>query len=321
VPSPFYELSKRFGLHRLLGTSNVHDIGTGFQSLGADIDNINHGHQDFLQAGVVSESDWSFATATLTINGGGEIGTTFGTGGVAWLPDPVIPGALMRSVTVPVKLSGLKPTLPLSGKFVTVDLELTPSTWGAAATVSVKTGTEKTSQAEAEAAPPATTTGKIKICDVVVHNTAGVYSIVAQRDRRPWASGLLASRSLASSFEATTATTVSELTIRAECTGVPVQAIISGSGLLIATSGTSQFAAELLKDGVGVPGASIFQVAAAGVYDAPIIVAPLMGVTAGSHLFTVRISNGGAAEKIFLLEGAQLMLRECIQGNANNGTS
>lgn len=158
------------------------------QSMMEALDNLNEGQQDFLQAGVVESTDWSF---TATINSStGALGSEAATGGKAWLPDPVISGALMRSVTSTATLSGLTPsTLPTTGKYMTIGIELTASTWGEKATVSVKSGTEKSTEAEAEAASPAVTSGKIRVRDVIVKNTSGVYSIVKQIDRRLWATG------------------------------------------------------------------------------------------------------------------------------------
>jgi hypothetical protein len=221
MPSPFYEPSKRFGLRRLLGTSNGKDIGTGFQSLGADIDNINHGHQDFLQAGVVESADWTF-TANI-VSGTGELGSTGTTGGKAWLPDPVLSGALMRTVTALAKLEKLKPgSLPSSGKYMSVAFEIAPAAedgWDNAVTVTAHSGVEKSTEAEAIAAPPATTAGKIKICDVVIRNAAGVYSIGAQRDRRPWAKGAWARVKPSGLTKSTSFTEISSTAVRMELSG------------------------------------------------------------------------------------------------------
>jgi hypothetical protein len=38
MPSPFYNTEGRFGWRKLLGTSKVHDIGTGIDALGTDIE-------------------------------------------------------------------------------------------------------------------------------------------------------------------------------------------------------------------------------------------------------------------------------------------
>ncbi len=159
------------------------------QAAAEKLDTLNEGQQDFLQAGVVKSTDWSF---TATINSGtGAIGSSSEVAeSVAWLPDPVVSGALMRSVTAKAALSGIAPSLlPASGKYVSCAFELTPSTWGAKATVTAHSGVEKNTEAEAIAAPPATTAGKIQVRRVIIKNTAGVYSIVAQEDVRLWATG------------------------------------------------------------------------------------------------------------------------------------
>jgi hypothetical protein len=83
----------------------------------------------------------------------------------------------------------LAPITPASGKYVAVAYELTPSTWGAAAIVSVHTGVEQSTQLAAEEHAPATTAGKIQVKRVIIHNATGVYSIVKQEDVRLWATG------------------------------------------------------------------------------------------------------------------------------------
>jgi microcystin-dependent protein len=158
-------------------------ICSDWESTAKTLDEVNEGQADWLQAGVVAATDWSL---TGNINSGtGALGSTGNTGNTAWLPDPVVSGALMRSVTTPATLSGIAPSLlPSTTKYVSCAYELTPSTWGAKATVTAHSGEEKATQAEAEAAPPATTAGKIQVRRVVIKNTTGVYSIVAQEDVR-----------------------------------------------------------------------------------------------------------------------------------------
>jgi hypothetical protein len=178
----------RLAIPELAASELVSEGPTKINSALTTIDNINRGDHDFLQAGCVVSTDWSL---TGNINSStGALGSTGNTGGTAWLPDPVISGALMRSVTTPATLSGIAPSLlPASTKFVSVAYELTPSTWGAKATVTAHSGVEKATEAEAIAAPPGTTAGKLQVRRVIVKNTAGVYSIVAQWDVRPWATG------------------------------------------------------------------------------------------------------------------------------------
>jgi hypothetical protein len=157
------------------------------EAIATALDGENRGEIDILQAGIVSATDWSF-TAAMESSSECKLGSTATVGGIAWLPLTAI--GLLRSVTTAAKLSALKPSsLPGSGKYLTVGFELTPSTSNAAATVSVVSGVEQTTQALAESHSPATTAGKARIRDVVILNTAGVYSIAAQRDRRPWARG------------------------------------------------------------------------------------------------------------------------------------
>lgn len=193
MPSPFYELSQRFRLRRLLGTSKVHDIGTGFQALGEDLDNINQGHQDFMQAGVAGSTSWSF-TAAINSGTGALASTGEVAESIAWLPDPVLSGALMRTVTAKAAIASkalATGALPASGKYAVIAFELAPTTWGKEATVTTKAGAEYASAAEAEEHPPATTAGHTQVRLVVVKNTAGVYSIEgAQKDVRPWATGV-----------------------------------------------------------------------------------------------------------------------------------
>lgn len=152
------------------------------QAIATALDGENRGEVDFLQPGVVQATDWSFV-AKMENPATCSLESTATTGGVAWLPLTAI--GLVRSVTTAAKLKALKPpSLPSSGKYLTVGFELTPSTSGAAATVSVVSGAEQATQALAEAHSPSITAGKARIRDVVILNTAGVYSIASQTERR-----------------------------------------------------------------------------------------------------------------------------------------
>jgi len=229
VPSPFYDTSSRLGLRMLKGESLISDIDSGFRALAEGMDGMNEGHQDFLQAGVVRSTDWAFAA---TINSGtGALGSEGVTGGVAWLPDPVVSGALMRTVATPARLENLTTGgLPTSGKYTAISYALEATKWGAAPNKGVVPGVQKNTQAEAEAAFPALGPGVISIRDIVVKNTAGVYSIVFGRDRRPWAGG---AHVLCSSFSesggrlaGSTSYVILEggnLQRRLECSGMPLR--------------------------------------------------------------------------------------------------
>jgi microcystin-dependent protein len=152
------------------------------QALANAMDAENRGEIDFLQAGVVKSTDWSF-NAVMENPATCALESEAAVGGVAWLPLTAI--GLVRSVTTPAKLAALKPSsLPGASKYLTVGFELTPSTSDGAATVSVVSGAEQTTRALAEANSPAITAGKARIRDVVILNTAGVYSIASQAERR-----------------------------------------------------------------------------------------------------------------------------------------
>ncbi len=173
----------RLQIPELSASENVANGPTRINEGWTKIDNTDLGYEDFLQAGVVRSTDWSF-TANI-VGGTGTLGSTASVGGIAWLSDPVLSGGLMRTVTIPATLSGLvPPSKPATGKFMTIGFELTPATWNGSAEVSLVSGIEKSTEAEAKAAPPPVTSGKIRIRDVVVHNTSGTYSIVVQYDRR-----------------------------------------------------------------------------------------------------------------------------------------
>jgi hypothetical protein len=174
-------LSKRYGIRLLTGANPGHEIGTGFADAGEDIDKlVNNGAQDYLQAGVVGETSWSF---TASINSGtGEVGSTGEIAeSIAWLPDPVVSGALIRTVTPKGALPKLKPSLPPSGKYVSCTIELAPKAergGNAAATVTITTGTAKATLEEAEAEP--LTPGLFPIRRIYIHNNSGTYELAGQ---------------------------------------------------------------------------------------------------------------------------------------------
>jgi microcystin-dependent protein len=151
------------------------------------LDEENRGEIDHLQAGVTLSTDWSFAAA-MESTSECKLESVATTGGVCWLPLTAI--GLVRSFTTAAKIQKLKPSsLPGTGKYMTVGFELTPSISGGAATVSVVSGTEEATQKSAEEHVPATTAGNVRIRNIVILNTAGVYSIVSQADVRPWCTG------------------------------------------------------------------------------------------------------------------------------------
>src|ERR1700689_5675854 len=117
------------------GTDLISEGPAEMEAIATALDVENRGEIDQIQQGVVNSTDWSMSVV-MESSSTCALETSGTTGGVAWLPLPAI--GLGRSVTTSAKLKGLKPSLlPSSGKYMTVGVELTPSTSDAAATVSV----------------------------------------------------------------------------------------------------------------------------------------------------------------------------------------
>ncbi|HEX4436687.1 MAG TPA: hypothetical protein VH061_07815 [Solirubrobacteraceae bacterium] len=308
----------RYGLPFPLNT-DVPDMEAYGRAIAERIAAIELGQRDLFQAGVLISTDWEM-TANI-VGGTGELGSVANTGGTAWLPDPVLAGSLMRSVAAPAKLSALKPpALPVSTKFMSVGVQLTPSKWGAAPTVSLVSGVEQASEALALTNPAAAVAGKVRIRDVVILNTAGVFSIAAQRDRRPWARGALSQRVLAAGLETSSATgvVVPELTTRIEASGVPLRLTLSGTYLnleapskaviTIAGATTTTFTVRLFTQTTLAIGAALV--------DGSFVAVP----AAGSQLVTVTLFAAVAGKAVELSKGTELLVEE-LRPSANNGTS
>lgn len=281
-------------------------VNDNFAAIVAALESIGSaaGGTDAYQAGVVAAADWLPGVGSVNGATGVLSFTTFG--GAAWLP--AVAGGLARTFTAAATVGGLKPpVLPGPSGFVNVGVELTVA--GAAATVSVVSGAEKASEVEAVAAPPAVSAGKVRVCDVIVKNTAGVYSIVKERDRRPWALGASSSRVIAPSVvvpEAVT-TTIAALTQRIECAGRPIEVDFGARG----RTGGVLVALEVLLD--GVEQAKLTELPATA--RSSVVVTP----AAGSRLFTVAVTVQAGTGGMTILNPV-LTLTE-LRTFANNGTA
>lgn len=276
---------------------------------------------DVYQAGVLVATDWAVTAASGTINGGTGALSYPNVGGAAWLPGPS--GALVRTFTPLAAIGPLKPpVLPGPGGYLKAGIEITAS--GGVAAPSVVCGAEKGSEAEAIASPPAVSLGKVRLHDFVIHNTAGVYSGVAGRDRRPWARGanVVLAPPAGAEYEVTSEAELkvidaANLQARVECTGVPLTLAFSGS-YKTATSGTINF----LIDGVQVKPQSGRQLIASTVF-ANFSVFFTFVPTAGSHLFAPAFSESGGAMKIKRTteEVPVFQIFETLRPSASNGTT
>lgn len=177
------EFSKRFKIPWPVETEKAKEIWKYLKNLATVVDEINQGHADFIQSGVVSESDWKI-TAEI-VGGTGEIKSSTNVGGTAWSPDPTLgTTVLMRSSTPVKKIELLPSSLPSSGQYMVIGIELTAETWNAEAKITLVSGVAGATEAEAFEKVPAVTSGKIRLRDVMIKNTTGTYSIVTQWDRR-----------------------------------------------------------------------------------------------------------------------------------------
>lgn len=235
---------------------------------------------DVYQAGMLGAGDW---TITPTINAATGSLQLVTPGGPAWLSAA---GALQRTFRGPSVVGIAPPSLPLPGGYMNMGVELTAG-GSEGITISVVAGFENGTEANAITNGPAVSAGKTRICNIIVKNTGGVYSITSQRDRRPWARGAYSAKSGAS------------LNQRFEFTGVPVEVMVVGPTL-----------SATLKVIVKLDGATVYEVGeayAAVVYS--------FTPAAGSHFIeTVAKHAAEAATSVLVI------VREVISQNANNGT-
>lgn len=278
---------------------------------------------DAFQAGVLASTDWVLAGGS--INSSTAALSYPATGGAAWLPAPV--AGLVRTFTASAVLSGLVPPVrPGAGGYMKVGIELTAS--GAQAVVSIASGAEKGTEAEAIAAPPPTTSGKVRIGDVVIHNTAGVYSASAFRDRRPWAKGFYAfqNRRHGGIIESTSAELLpmdaTNLSMRAECSGAPMRFTFIGmvrENTIVDLSRDTVFGFLIPENRPMFSGLTIPDQSSLG-FQLDFI------PPAGSSLFRPALAKGpGEATAVVNnatgTAGIQWSLQEILRPNVNNGTS
>jgi hypothetical protein len=202
-----------------VGTDLIPAGPAEMRALAAEIDTENRGEIDYLQAGITLSTDWSF-TAAIENAGTGALKSVAATGGICWLPLAAI--GLARSLTASAALAALKPaSLPGSGHYMSVGFELTASKSDKPAVVSVVSGIEEATAKLAEEHVPATTAGKARIRNIVLLNTAGVYSIVSQADVRPWCTGGGAPETKAEGRIGAGAVTSPKIAASLALTGVP----------------------------------------------------------------------------------------------------
>lgn len=305
--------------------ARAEDLNENFDDVIAGVEGVTGAAAgtDAYQAGVVGSTDWKPGAGSINSSTAALSFTTFG--GAAWLPDPV--AGLLRTFQESGTVGSLLASpLPATGKYTNVGVELTAA--GTGATVSVVSGVEQASEALALANPAAVTAGKMRARDVIVLNTAGVYSIVKERDRRPWALGASGTivRTAGTLNIATPAVAVlsSSFQQRVECTGRPVELLLHGSCLN--GSGSEQvinfgFRMDGTKvDGIEDGSSVRLELGAGG--QGLVAVRYVLTPPAGSHLFTPTAFSTGASAK-FYAEAEKpgfFTVRE-QRVSANNGTA
>jgi len=280
---------------------------------------------DVYQAGVVTSTDWVVSGKESTTAGTGAI--TLTTGGSAWLPGPS--GGLVRIFNTSAEvLKAIKPaSLPASGGYMSIGFELTAS--GPEAVVSLVSGVEKSTAAEALAAPAAVTAGKVRIYDLILHNTAGSYSNTTGMDRRPWARGAstLVQRTSGTITLTTSSAEPAGIAQRMECSGVPLVLHFEGMAVVSETTGAL---VSFHQDGVQIGSLGDTAGAGAGQYTipatgqgSPFALSARFSPSAGSHLFSVAVKREASGEASLLSSAAKPLYFsvEELRPSANNGNS
>lgn len=264
---------------------------------------------DAYQAGVVKAEDWRSGLPPTIAGGTGVVKLTL-EGGSAWLPDPA--GGLTRTFQEVAEYVLPPTSLPGPGGFMAVGVEIAAA--GTGAVVGTVAGAEQVSEALALANPAATSVGKVRVRDLIVENTAGVYSIVKDRDRRPWALGVSVVQHSGESFQRLTAGT-NELiagTFTRRRVEVGASGLIRVSLTVPEWRVTTSAKLSVVVDGVSTVIASAN---ATGEYPVGTIAVPL-SVGAGSHLIAWSHTAGGES----FVVGPYASIVE-LRTSANNGAA
>lgn len=272
-----------------------------------------------LQNGVVNAAD--AALSSLTVNSGsGLITVTLAAANPVWVNSTA---SLLIAVAFAGGAVPLTPgALPATGKFRGYGIEI--DTAGA---LSLNAGTDQTTAALALTnINTVAAAGKLRVLDVVVQNTAGSYSNAGTRDRRPWARGgynVLNKNATATQNSVTAAAVdATNLTIRMECTGVPVRLRFNGYVNTPGSVEATHIDGRVDATTMGNAHACVYNPGAVGAaeFDAPFTLIADATPTAGSRLFQPYWWIGGSGT-ITLQAGCQFSVEEMLRQNANNGTS
>lgn len=270
-----------------------------------------------LQNGVIASGDAAIS-ATSVNSGTGVITLTLAAANPIWI-------ANTSGVLVPLNYAGvsggtLTPgALPATTKFRGYGIEI--DTAGALTIVS---GTDQATLALALTnANSLGASGRIRVADIVLLNTAGVYSIPAggnPRDRRPWARGAFGSQSDGTNRSTASTTNVAisaSLVARVECTGVPLRLNLNCAYGTNSTGATNSAIAMLVDLGV-IESRYLSSIPTAN-YVADCDIDVIYSPSAGSRLFQPYFLV--SAGTVTLQANIYFAFEELVRQNANNGTS
>jgi len=225
-------------------------------------------------------------------------------------------------------LKAIKPaSLPASGGYMSIGFELTAS--GPEAVVSLVSGVEKSTAAEALAAPAAVTAGKVRIYDLILHNTAGSYSNTTGMDRRPWARG---GEYPGATYERHDHAYNEFSRTGGDCAAYGVlrcSTCLAFEGMAVVSETTGALV-SFHQDGVQIGSLGDTAGAGAGQYTipatgqgSPFALSARFSPSAGSHLFSVAVKREASGEASLLSSAAKPLYFsvEELRPSANNGTS
>lgn len=281
--------------------------------------------QDTLQAGVVGVNDGTIISGA--VNSGTGALTGHPLAGFAWVLTAA--GLLVRG-SIPNTAFNLTPaSLPAASKSAVVGIDLVaPASGVGPCTVAVSLkGTDQTTTTLALANSPATATGRLRIYDIAITNTAGSYSLGSARDRRPWARGAFATATATggnytNAVATLTALDATNLSLRVELSGAPIRITLNCTGWN-ASGGNDGVNTSCLVDGANLD-------SRAAITTSTSTVAEFAGyvynttLAAGSHLFQPSFSpNGGGTATIAATttEATVFTVEEIVRGNGINGTA
>lgn len=271
-----------------------------------------------LQNGVVLATDCALSSTTVA-SSTGVITLTLAAANPIWI---VVSGLLTPVTYAGVTGGTVTPsTLPATTKFRVYGLEI-----DSAGALQQVTGTDQTTQALALANTPATTSGRVRVADLVILNTAGVYTLSITRDRRPWARGAYnrinrtQNAAAGNDYSTTSASLVAidatNMQARVECSGVPLR--ISLRGTVSMTAGTATF--QMNMDAAELESANAWD---ATTSNTPLTITWDALPATGSHLFTPMWSTGGTVTMFARATSpgeCQFIIEEIVRQNSNNGT-